>query len=258
MSTPTPPIAAAVEPNADPVQPGLSEPARIANMFAAPSKTFLDIRSNASWWVPWVLAAIFAVIFSYTIDKKIGFDQIAQTYIANSKQLQAQPPDQQALMAPRIATFSRIFSYAAPALSLIFALITAFVLWGTFNFLMAAEVSFGRSMAIVMYGWLPGSLVFSVLGMITVLLGNPEGFRPENPVGTNPSYFMDPHTTSRFLLLALTAFDVIGLWMVALVGIGFAVNSKKKLTIGTAIGIVAAWYFIAKLIGAASAGLGGN
>jgi Yip1 domain len=258
MSTPTPapPIVTAVEPNAEPAQPVLSEPARLINTFAAPSKTFEDIRRNASWWVPWLLISIVSTAFWVVVDKKIGFDQIAQKFIANSKQLQAQPPDQQVHIAANIATFTKFSSYASPLFTLFFALITAVVLRGTFNLLMASEVSFGRSMAIVMYGWLPGSLLFSILSMLAVWLGDPEGFRLESPVGTNPGYYMDPHTTSKFLSVALSSFDVLGLWMVALVGIGFALNAKKKLKMGTAIGTVAAWYFFAKLIGAAFAGMG--
>ncbi len=257
MSTPTPPIVTAVEPNAESAQPVLSEPARIINTFAAPSKTFLDIRRNASWWVPWLLISFFAIAFWVMVDKKVGFDQIAQNFVANSRQFQAQPPEQQARMAANVATFTKYSGYAGPIFTLFLALITAVVLWGTFNFLTAAEISFGRSMAIVMYGWLPGSLVSSVLSIIAVSFGNPEGFRVESPVGTNPAYFMDPHTTSRFLLVALSSLDVLGLWMVALVGIGFALNAKKKLKMGTAIGTVAAWYFLAKLVGAAFSSMGG-
>jgi len=255
--TPTPPTATALGPSAEPVQPVLSEPARIINTFIAPSKTFLDLRRKASWWVPWLLSSIFLVSFWGVVDKKIGFDQVAQKFIANSKQLQAQPPEQQARMAANIAAFSKYSSYASPLFLLLFAVITAAVLRGTFNFLMAAEVPFGRSLAIVMYGWLPGYLIFSILAMISVSLGDPEGFKLENPLGTNPSYYLDPHSTSKFLLVGLAAFDVFSLWMVALVWIGFALNAKKKLKIGTAIAVVAAWYFVGKLIGAGFASLGG-
>lgn len=257
MSTPTSPIAAAVEPNVESVQPALSEPARIINTFSAPSKTFLDIRRNASWWVPWLLISIFAIAFWIMVDKKVGFDQIAQNFVANSKQFQSQPPEQQARMVSNVAAFTKYSGYAGPIFTLVLALITAFVLWGTFNFLMAAEIPFGRSMAIVLYGWLPGSLVSAVLSIIAVSFGNPEGFRVESPVGTNPAYFMDPHTTSKFLLVSLSSLDVLGLWMVALVGIGFALNAKKQLKMGTAIGIVAGWYFLAKLVGAAFSSMGG-
>ena len=255
MSTPTSPIAT-VDPNAGAAQPGLSEPARIINTFAAPSKTFLDIRRNANWWTPWLLISIMAMAYWFTVDKKVGFEQIAQQFVANSKQIQLQPPEQQAKTAAGVATFSKFSGYAAPVFTLVFGLLTAGILCVVFNFLMAAEISFGRAFAIVIYGWFPASIVGSILSIISVSFGNPEGFRVENPVATNPGYFMDPHTTSKFVMGALSSFDVLGLWMAALVGMGFALNSKKKLATGTAIGTVVALYFVAKLIGAAFAGLG--
>jgi Yip1 domain len=255
MSTPPSPIAAAVPP-AQPSQPGLSEPARIVNTFVAPSKTFLDIRQNASWWVPLLLMSIFAIAFGVTLDKKVGYDQIAHNTLSKSSRFEQAPADQQAQQLKITAAILKYSSYASPIFILFFAVITTLVLWGTFNFGFAAEVSFGQAMAIVMYGWLP-NVVSSILAMVSVYFGNPEGFRMESPVGTNPGYYMDPHTTSKFVLAALSSFDVIGLWIVALIGIGFAMNAKKKLSTGTAIGVVAAWYFLVKLIGAGFAAMQG-
>jgi hypothetical protein len=169
--------------------------------------------------------------------------------ISNNQQLQSQPPEQQARTASFIASSTKYSGYASPIFILLTALVVCLVLWGTFNFGMAAEIPFGRALAIVMYGWLP-LLISSILGIITVSLGDPEGFRLENPVGTNPAYYMDPHGTSKFLLGALSSLDVISLWTVALIGIGFALNAKKKLSTGSAVGTVAAWYFLWKLISA--------
>ncbi len=75
-------------PPIEPVQPGLSQAARIVNTYFAPTKTFEDIRRNASWWVPLLLSSVFAIAFFVTIDKKVGFDQIAQTMMSKSPQFQ--------------------------------------------------------------------------------------------------------------------------------------------------------------------------
>jgi hypothetical protein len=55
----------------------------------------------------------------------------------------------------------------------------------------------------------------------------------------------------------LTSVDVISLWIVVLIGMGFALNAKKKISTGSAITAVAVWYFIVKLGGAAFAALRG-
>jgi hypothetical protein len=71
-----------------------------------------------------------------------------------------------------------------------------------------------------------------------------------NPVATNPAYFMDP-AGNKFLYGMASALDVIALWTIVLLGIGFSSNSKVKRS--TAIILVAAWYLFWKLGAAALA-----
>jgi hypothetical protein len=240
----------------EPSGPSLSEPQRLANTFFAPQQTFLDIRRNSTWWVPWLLISVVAVAFFVMIDKKVGFDQVARSMLANNKAVQQLGPAQQEQAISRTAIGLKVGEYAAPIFILIYVLVIAAVLMATFNFLMDAQIPFSRAIAIVMYGWLPG-IVSSILAMLSLAFGNPEGFRMESPVGTNPAYFLDPTTTSRFLYAMLTSLDVISLWMIVLIGMGFALNANKKISTGSAIGAVAVWYFVAKLCGAVFATLRG-
>jgi hypothetical protein len=258
---PTPPPPPMYQVGSSPVEPepsgpGLSEPQRLVNTFVAPSKTFTDIRRNASWWVPLLLISIFAIGFFVMIDKKVGFEQVARTMLANNKGIQQLDPAQQEQAYARTAIGLKVGEYGAPIFILIYVLITAAVLMGTFNFMMDAQVSFSQSMAIVMYGWLPG-ILSSILAIFALAFGDPEGFRMDNPIGTNPAHFMDPASTPKFLYAMLTSVDLISLWIVVLIGMGFALNAKKKISTGSAIGTVAAWYFIVKIFGAAFAALRG-
>jgi hypothetical protein len=240
----------------EPTGPGLSEPQRLVNTFIAPSKTFTDIRRNASWWVPLLLISIFSISFFVMIDKKVGFEQVARSMLANNKAIQQLAPAQQEQAYARTAIGLKVGEYAAPIFILIYVLIVAAVLMATFNFMMDAQVSFSQSMAIVMYGWLPG-ILSAILAMLALQFGDTEGFRMDNPIGTNPAHFLDPATTSKFLYAMLTSVDVISLWIVVLIGMGFALNAKKKISTGSAITAVAVWYFIVKLCGAAFAVLRG-
>lgn len=240
----------------EPAGPGLSEPQRLINVFIAPSKTFDDIRRKASWWVPFLLISISAIGFFVMIDKKVGFDEVARSMLANNKSIQQLPPAQQELAISRTAMGLKIGEYAAPIFVLLYVTIVAAVLFASFNFIMDAQVSFGRAMAIVMYGWLP-RIVLGILAMVSLAFLNPEGFRMENPVGTNPAYFLDFNTSSKFVYGILSAFDLIALWIVALLGMGFARNAKKKISTGSAIGVVATWYFLYMLVTAGLAALRG-
>jgi hypothetical protein len=125
--TPPPPpmYATPVQPTApEPAGPGLSEPQRLVNTFFAPSKTFIDIRRNASWWVPFLLISIFSVSFLMMIDKKVGFDQVARTMMASNKAIQQLGPEQQEQAISRAAVGLKVGEYGAPIFVLIYILIT--------------------------------------------------------------------------------------------------------------------------------------
>lgn len=257
MNSPTSQMPEPLSPNAmDATGPGLSEPARLINTYIAPSKTFTDIRRNASWWVPWLITAICGFAFFMTIGKKVGFEEVAQKRFANNNAVQQLPEAQRDQIIARTATGFKVGMYIGPIIFLLSAVIVAAILMATFNFIMAAEVSFSRALAIVMYGWLP-NVVSAILAIVTLFFGDPEGFRLDNPVGTNPAYFLDPATTSKFVYSFLTSFDVFSLWCVVLMGMGFALNAKKKISLGSGIGAVAVWFFLFKLVTAGFAALFG-
>ena len=231
-----------------PEAPGLSEGARLINTFIAPSKTFTDLRRNASWWGPWLLISIFALIFIYSMDRQIGFEQISKNEVEHSKradQFDKLPADQQQKQLSISSAFVRYFSYGIPVTILLFFAITATVLWMTFKFGTGADIPFKRAYAIIFYASLPG-IIGSILGAVSMFAGvDPEGFNVNNPVATNPAYFMD-RAGSKFLYGMASGLDVLVIWSIVLMGIGFSCNSKVKR--GTAIGIVAGWYLLWKLV----------
>jgi len=252
-AAPLPPVPAPV-PEPEPAR--LSEGARLVNTFIAPSKTFTDLGRNASWWGPWLVISIFALLFIYSMDRQIGFDQISRNEIAHSPsadQFDKLSPDDQEKRLRFSDTLVRYLSYGIPVTILLFLAITTAVLWATFNFGAGANLSFKTAYAIVFYAGLPG-IIGSILGAISMFAGiNPEGFNVNNPVATNPAYFMD-RAGNKFLYGMASSLDILVIWTIVLMGIGFACNSKVKR--GTAIGIVAGWYLLWKLATSALAARG--
>ncbi len=237
-----------IPPNLEPAP--LSEPARIINTFVAPSKTFADLRRKSSWWVPWLLISIVSIAFMLVVDRQIGFEQVSRNQIAHSsraEQFEKLPPDQQAKQLQVSVSITRVISYSLPVINLIVFVIIAAVLMGTFNLAPGAGVRFGTALAIVIYGSLPG-IIGALLGIVSLLAGvDREGFNINNPVATNPAYFMDP-VGNKFLYGMASALDVFVIWSIVLIGIGFACNSKVKRS--TAVGIVAGLYLLYKLVAA--------
>lgn len=244
--------AAPVLPNSTapaPEAPRLSEGARIIDTFIAPSKTFTDLKRNASWWAPWILISVVSVLFMYTISQKVGFQQVSRNQVAHSsraEQFDRLPPEQQARQLQISSKFIAAFGYGNPLLVLFFFLIEGVVLWGTFKVVASAETSFKTAYAIVMYAALPG-VIGAILAIISLFAGvSPEAFDINNAAGTNLAYYLDPDTTGRFVRGMASAVDIFSWWTIVLIGIGFACTSKVKRS--TAIVIVAVWYLAFKLL----------
>src|SRR5256885_921789 len=116
---PLPPVSS----SPSPVPTAMSEGARIVDTFVAPSKTFTDLRRNASWWAPFLLMVIFSVAFVYVGGQKVGFRKIMENQMrAQPKQqarLESLPPDQREQQMQQGEKISKIISYAFPVIQLI-------------------------------------------------------------------------------------------------------------------------------------------
>jgi len=251
-AAPVPPTSPALTAESAP----LSEGARIINTFIAPSKTFTDLRRNASWWGPWILISICSVLFIYAIGKQVGFDQVSKNQIAHSSradQFDKLPADQQAKQLQISSKIIAGFAYGTPALILFYVLIETVVLWLTFKLGLGAETSFKTAYAISFYAGLPG-IIGAILGTISLFAGvNPEGFDINNPVGTNLAYYLDPETTGKFVRGMSSSLDLISIWSIVLLGIGFACTSKVKRS--TAITVIAVWFLVYKVVTAGLASM---
>jgi hypothetical protein len=228
----------------------LTEMERVVDTFVAPSKTFTDIRQNASWWVPWLLMSIFGLAMVFTVDKKLGMDTAYENQLRLSPKqmdkIDAMPADQKAKTLQIGANITKYFSYSSPLLTIIFIGIMAAVLMATFNFGLGAEVKFKQAMAVSMYAFLP-TIIKSVIAIAVVAAGGAEGFTFQNPVASNLSGLIDPNS-SHFLYSILTSIDIFSIWTLVLTGIGYSCITLVKR--GTCMGVVFGWWIVAALIGA--------
>ena len=238
----TAPSAAAAEP--------LSEPARLVDTFVAPIKTFADVKRVSRWWSPFILLTIASYALIVVAGQKVGWEQITENGLRmqpkQAARLESLPAEQRPAAMERAVKFTRIISYSFPiVVNLPFLLIVSAVLMASFNYGAGAEIPFQTALGVVTYANLPG-LVRAVLAIVSLLAGaNPESFNFQNPVATNPGYFMDPAASPMLFRLA-SALDVIVIWILVLNAIGFAAVSKLKR--GTTFAVVFGWYVALTLV----------
>jgi len=242
------PVPPAPAPPAD-VAP-LSEPARVLNTFFAPSKTFSDLRRNASWWLPFLITTIVSLAFVYVVDQKVGFRKVVENQIRTqpkqADRIERMPADQREKTLQQQTSFTKAFSYGFWLFILGWSAIVAAVLFATLKFGLSAEVKYKTLFALVIFAGLPGILK-ALLAIMSLLAGvSGDSFTFQNPVATNPGYFVDP-TASPVLHSLLTSLDVFTIWTLVLTAIGITCITKIKS--GTAYAVVFGWYAVVVLIG---------
>jgi hypothetical protein len=225
---------------------GLSQVERVVDTFVAPTKTFTDIRRNASWWLPFLLGILVSMAFVSSIDRKIGFDQVAQSNINRSAQTQQSmsnlPDAQREQTVHKIAGFTRVVSYSYPIIGLIFALICAGILMLTFNFGLGAKASYKEYLAVWFYAGLP-FLIKLLLAAISIFFGvSAEQFDINNPVGTNVGWYLTSDAPQWVRTLFSSA-DIFTVWVVVLLILGCSTIARVKRS-SAAIAIIGWWVLI--------------
>jgi len=227
----------------------LSEGQRLINVFFAPSKTFTDLRRSASWWAPFLIIAIVAVMFVYVVDQKVGFPKVVENIIQlqpkQAARIDNMPADQRQKVMQQQATITKAIAYAFPVVGLAVYALFAGVLLITLRFAGGADVQFKALFALIVYTRLP-QVLSPLLAIVSLLAGvSSDGFNLQNPVATNPGYFIGAEG-SAVLRSLLTPLDVLSFWSLVLTAIGITCISKVKR--GTAFAVVFGWFAVVVLV----------
>jgi hypothetical protein len=243
-AAPLPPLSAATSETAP-----LSQGARIVDTFIAPSKTFADLRRSAQWWLPFLLMTLAFWGLVYVSEQKIGVQKMTENDLRSRPKAEAQyekaTPEQR---QQQVKITGVIYYVAFPVITLLIWLIMAGLQFGTFKFGVNADISYSQALAVVAFAALP-LVLKHLLAMVSVLAGaSADGFTLNNPVASNPGYFMNV-TDGPFWSFIASQIDIFVFWTLALTAIGFATTGKVKL--GTSFAIVIGWWMVILLTFAA-------
>ncbi len=197
--------------------PGLSQLQRVTNTFTAPSRTFADIkRGNKSWWLPFIIAAVFGYILFAVVSTRIGMQQVVQNQIHLSpkqeeRMNEATPEQRETSMKISLGVTQGVF-IGGPILVLIVVAVGSVGLWGTINFLFGGKATYGSIFTVWMYAALP-AIIKVLLGVVVIYAGTaPESFNIKNYAPTNLGAFLNPLETNAALYSLASSIDLITIW----------------------------------------------
>jgi hypothetical protein len=225
----------------------LSQVERVVDTFIAPSKTFIDVRRSASWWLPYILIVLVSYALAFAVSQKVGWSQLAQNTLHENpkaeEKMATMTPQQLAMQEKGTEFVFKGLFYGSPVTTGILLAIFAVVLWGTINFGFGGSSTFGQVFCVISYAWLIASLK-SVLAIIVLYAGKTgDSFTMDSMVGTDIGYYID---TPGALKTFLTSFDIFQIWTMVVMGIGLAIVARTKRSNGLIA--VFGWWLLILLI----------
>ena len=247
-------MADMVQPVAQPAG-GLSEGERVIDTFIAPGKTFADIRRKATWWLPFLIMALLAIPYTYAVDKKVGFDDVAEKQMMKNHfqadRINSLPADQKAVMIHKSAVVTKMSTYASAVFLLLFALIISLLWWLSTNFALGGQTTYWQILAIWMYSSLPKIFIYLLATVLLFAGVGTENFDLQNPAATNLGYFLP--NASPAIRAAASFIDIFSIWSLVLATMGIAIVARK--TKGQAAAVVFGWWILGMILTTAAAAI---
>ncbi len=238
-----------------PVVPQLSPAGRLLAAFVSPSALFADLKRDASWWPAFVLLLLSGLVFSYAVQKQVGWAHAYEAIVRMNPKQQAQfaqmQPAQVASAKAIGAKVTEAVAWGFPLVTLLTTAVSAAVLLGTLNFAFGGKARYGQLFAVSMFASLP-FVLHALLAAVALFAGLDSGsFFISNPVGSNAGYYLAPETAPWIMALA-SAIDVFTLWMLALLVLGCSIVARVSRA-SAAVAVLGWWVLIVIVkVGAAS------
>jgi hypothetical protein len=220
-----------------PEAPALTQMQRVIYTFTAPSKTFNDIKRNTTWWMPFLILAVFGYILFAAVTLKVGMQQVVDNQMHLDPKAEARmaaaSPEQKAMTQKISLYVTEGIFLANPIVVLIGVGILAAGLLATINFGFGGKAKYWTVFCTYLYATLP-SVVKTLLGTIVIFAGlDPESFNIKNFAPTNAAaIFLNPVTSNKPLYALASSLDVITIWTLVLLSIGVAAVAGVKRSAG--------------------------
>jgi hypothetical protein len=118
----------------------------------------------------------------------------------------------------------------------VFALILALVFLGAFNLFKGAGVNFSTAFGICSHALVP-IILGTILSTLVIVLKNTGDLNPERLAVASLAAYLASDAPHWMVVLG-NSLDLIWVWCLILIAIGFAAANPRKITKGSAFGVV--------------------
>lgn len=235
-------VSSPVSASPEPESPPMSFPTRFLGVFISPGATFEDIARRPGFIAPLIVAIVSGLVILETMIFKIGMGRIIRQSLEQSGQAARMSADQLEGAVRTGATIGTVFAHVGvlvfgPAMLLILAGLGL----GILVLIYGAPAKFKAVFSATCYANLVGVLGV-LMGVALILFGDPEHFNAQNPIPSNVGFFLNPLETSKPLYSLAGSADIIWIWTMVLMAMGWSrVSGGKAKTLPVFLTLVGIW-----------------
>src|SRR5262245_42276517 len=238
---------------------------RLIGVWFSPGETFAEIGRAPRMLAPILALMIIGSVAGYLMINRIGvrgfFSPQFEQAVASGRM--SQEDADKRLEAMTTGPAAVVTKWSFPIIGLVQYLVLALILVGLaklITMLMGGDNEFKPLFSVSLYALLGTGVVSSILLIIVLYLKPPEEIDINNPVGSNLAALLmvavGKEGLPKFVMALARWVDVFGIWMIALLAIGYAAVTRrvKSSAFGMALGGI---YLVLALIAASWAALMG-
>ena len=230
--------------------PGEQEPeakisamGRVFGVLFSPGETFADIARKPSWLAPIAILMVLSIGLCLVMFPKVDWHGFIRHQIEQSPRSANLPEEQIEAAATMQAKLAPALGWAAGILGVpIGALIFTVIYWGAFNVFKGAGLKFGTGFAIISHAMMPNALLTILMGIVVFL--KPAGeVMPDKLAVTSVGMFF-ANDAPKWLASIGSSLDLVWIWIMVLIAIGFAAANPRKIKMGSALTVVIGMWLV--------------
>jgi hypothetical protein len=223
----------------------------------SPGETMLLLSKSPRVLVPLVFLSLFSLLTGVGILMKVDSAELTMRAIERTPQGASLSDEQKAQFRQRMnSPIVKGFTIAASVINpLILVLVVAAIYFGVFT-LLGREGSFKAFFSITAFAFVPG--IFRQLAAVLAVSFVPSSALMLDELGSlSPAVFIDRDSVSPVVFTILNSIDLISIWILTLLVIGYGFLTRKTLSKTTRAIAVVSIFLVYVAVRVAYAGLRG-